>query len=126
MRLEHARCLVDLGAALRRSGHRAAAREPLAAGMELAHRCAANALVARAHEELRAAGARPRSVVRSGVEALTASELRAARLAADGLTNREIAQHLFVTQKTIQTQLRAAYRKLDIAGRADLPTALTT
>jgi DNA-binding CsgD family transcriptional regulator len=124
MRLEHARCLVDLGAALRRSGQRAAAREPLAAGMELAHHCAANALVARAHEELRAAGARPRSVVRSGVEALTASELRAARLAADGLTNREIAQHLFVTQKTIQTQLRAAYRKLDIAGRADLRAAL--
>jgi DNA-binding CsgD family transcriptional regulator len=92
--------------------------------MELAHRCAANALVARAHEELLAAGARPRSVVRSGVEALTASELRAARLAAEGLTNREIAQHLFVTQKTIETQLRAVYRKLDVAGRRDLPAAL--
>lgn len=126
MRLEHARCLVDLGAALRREGQRAAAREPLAAGMELAHRCAASALVARAHEELRAAGGRPRSVVRSGVEALTASELRAARLAADGLTNREIAQHLFVTQKTIQTQLRATYRKLGIAGRSELQAALST
>jgi len=125
MRLEHARCLVDVGAALRRSGQRTAAREPLAAGMELAHRCVANALVARAHEELRAAGGRPRSVVRSGVEALTASELRAARLAADGLTNRQIAQHLFVTQKTIQTQLRATYRKLGIAGRSDLQVALS-
>jgi DNA-binding CsgD family transcriptional regulator len=124
MRLEHARALVELGAALRRDGQRAAAREPLAAGMELAHRCAANALVARGHEELLAAGARPRSVVRSGVDALTASELRAARLAAEGLTNREIAQHLFVTQKTIETQLRAVYRKLDVAGRRDLPTAL--
>jgi DNA-binding CsgD family transcriptional regulator len=124
MRLEHARSMVELGAALRRDGQRAAAREPLAAGMELAHRCAADALVARAHEELLAAGARPRSVVRSGVEALTASELRAARLAAEGLTNREIAQHLFVTQKTIETQLRAVYRKLDVAGRRDLPAAL--
>jgi DNA-binding CsgD family transcriptional regulator len=124
MRLEHARSLVDLGAALRREGRRQAAREPLAAGMELAHSCAANALVARAHEELRAAGARPRSVVRSGVEALTASELRAARLAADGLTNREIAQHLFVTQKTIETQLRAAYRKLGVPGRRELQSAL--
>ena len=124
MRLEHARSMVELGAALRRDGQRVAAREPLAAGMELAHRCAANALVARAHQELRAAGARPRSVVRSGVDALTASELRTARLAADGLTNREIAQHLFVTQKTIQTQLRAAYRKLDIAGRGDLLAVL--
>ena len=124
MRLEHARSMVELGAALRRVGQRVAAREPLAAGMELAHRCAANALVARAHQELRAAGARPRSVVRSGVDALTASELRTARLAADGLSNREIAQHLFVTQKTIQTQLRAAYRKLDIAGRGDLQAVL--
>jgi DNA-binding CsgD family transcriptional regulator len=124
MRLEHARCLVDLGAALRRDGQRTAAREPLAAGMEFAHRCAANALVARAHEELRAAGARPRSVVRTGVEALTASELRVARLAAGGLTNREIAQQLFVTQKTIQTQLRAAYSKLDIAGRGGLRAVL--
>jgi DNA-binding CsgD family transcriptional regulator len=124
MRLEHARCLVDLGAALRRSGQRAAAREPLAAGMDLAHRCSASALVARAHEELRATGARPRSVVRSGVEALTASELRVARLAADGLTNRAIAQHLFVTQKTVETQLRATYRKLDISGRGDLPGAM--
>ena len=125
MRLEHARSMVELGAALRRDGQRVAAREPLAAGMELSHRCAANALVARAHDELRAAGARPRSIVRSGVEALTASELRTARLAADGLTNREIAQHLFVTQKTIETQLRAAYRKLDIVGRGDLQAALT-
>lgn len=124
MRVEHARALVELGAALRREGQRIAAREPLAAGMELAHCCAANALVARAHEQLRAAGARPRSVVRSGVDALTASELRTARLAADGLTNREIAQHLFVTQKTIQTQLRAAYRKLDITGRRDLQAVL--
>ena len=117
MRLERARCLVDLGAALRRDGQRAAAREPLAHGMELAHRCAASALVAHAREELRAAGARPRSIVRSGVDALTASELRTARLAAQGLTNREIAQHLFVTQKTIETQLRAAYRKLGVTGR---------
>lgn len=126
MRLEHARSMVELGAALRRDGRRAAAREQLARGMELAHLCAAHALAARAHEELRAAGARPRSVVRSGLEALTASELRAARLAAEGLTNREIAQHLFVTQKTIETQLRAAYRKLDVEGRRALGAALAS
>jgi DNA-binding CsgD family transcriptional regulator len=123
-RLEHARALVDLGAALRRDGQRAAAREPLAAGMDIAHRCTATALVERAREELRASGARPRSVVRTGVESLTASELRAARLAAEGMTNRQIAQHLFVAQKTVETQLRAAYRKLDIAGRGELATAL--
>jgi DNA-binding CsgD family transcriptional regulator len=62
--------------------------------------------------------------VRSGVDALTASELRVARLAAGGLTNREIAQQLFVTQKTIQTQLRAAYSKLAVAGRGDLRAVL--
>jgi DNA-binding CsgD family transcriptional regulator len=62
--------------------------------------------------------------MRSGVDALTPSELRAARLAAQGMTNREVAQHLFVSQKTVETQLRATYRKLDVAGRGELATAL--
>lgn len=123
-RLEHAKALVDLGAALRRGRERAAAREPLAAGADLAARCGATPLVERARVELAAAGARPRSVVRTGVEALTPSERRVADLARDGLTNREIAQRLFVTPKTVEAQLRAAYRKLDIGGRTELQGAL--
>ncbi len=123
-RLEHARALVDLGAALRRANRRAQAREPLERGMEIAHRCAATATVERAHAELLACGARPRRPVRTGVEALTPSELRVARLAASGLTNREIAQALFVTRPTVTTHLGAVYRKLDVNAREQLAAVL--
>ncbi len=116
-RLEHARTLVELGAALRRRQKRGQAREQLEAGMELAYRCGAPRLVARAEDELRAAGARPRRPVRSGADALTASELRVAQLAADGRSNREIAQSLYVTLKTVETHLSHAYTKLGLAGQ---------
>ena len=123
-RWDHARCLVDLDAALRRLGRRRAGRERLRAGLDLARRCGATPLAERAAEELEAAGAqRPRMAV-TGVAALTPSELRVARLAADGLGNREIAEALFVTRKTVEVHLSAAYRKLGIAARADLQSAL--
>jgi DNA-binding CsgD family transcriptional regulator len=119
-RLEHARALVDYGAALRRDGHRAAAREPLLEGLDASTRCGAHALVARAREELLAAGARPRHVLRRGVDALTASERRVALMAVDGLSNPEIAQALFVTTRTVEAHLSHAYRKLDVTGRDEL------
>jgi DNA-binding CsgD family transcriptional regulator len=115
--LDHARALIDLGAALRRRGARARSREPLFAGMEAAHRCGAQPLVDRALTELRAAGARPRSVVRTGLAALTPSERRIAELAAGGRSNREIAGELFVTKATVETHLRSIFRKLDIRSR---------
>jgi DNA-binding CsgD family transcriptional regulator len=115
-RLEHARALVDLGAALRRGGQRAQAREPLATGLELAHRCGAERLAARGLEELRATGARPRRIMRTGLDALTASELRTARLVAQGRPNAEVAQSLFVSLKTVETHLSHAYAKLGLAG----------
>lgn len=115
-RLEHARALVEYGAALRRRGQRGQAREPLAAAMELAHRCGAERLVTRAREELRVAGARPRRIRRSGVDALTASELRTARLVARGRSNAEVAQELFVSLKTVETHLSHVYAKLGLAG----------
>jgi len=123
-RLDRARALVDLGAALRRSGARADAREPLAAGMDLARECGAAPLAERAYIELRATGARPRKPDYAGVEALTPSELRVARMAADGLTNREIAQRLFVTVKTVEFHLGQTYRKLEISSREELGGAL--
>jgi DNA-binding CsgD family transcriptional regulator len=123
-RLERAHALIDLGAALRRAGRRTQAREQLAVGMDLAHRCGADALVARARDELRVAGARPRRLVRTGLGSLTASELRVAQLAADGLTNPEIAQALFVTLRTVEMHLSNAYRKLQIGSRRQLPEAL--
>jgi DNA-binding CsgD family transcriptional regulator len=122
--LERAHSLAEFGAALRRAGHRAAAREPLAEALDLAARCGARPLAAWAREELRATGARPRREWRTGVEALTPSELRVARMAAEGKTNREIAHALYVTLKTVERHLARAYDKLDIAGRAELPKAL--
>jgi DNA-binding CsgD family transcriptional regulator len=123
-RLEAARVRLDLGAALRREGRRRAAREHLEAAMDGAHACGAAGLAARAAEELRALGARPRRHAVTGRDALTASERRVAALAAAGRTNREAAQELFVTVATVETHLRRAYRKLGIAGREELPAAL--
>jgi DNA-binding CsgD family transcriptional regulator len=123
-RLEHARALVDLGAALRRGNERTEARDVLRQGVELAQRCGANPLVERANEELAATGARPRKVLVTGIESLTASERRVAQLAAGESSNKEIAQALFVTVKTVEVHLSNAYRKLDIGSRRQLATAL--
>jgi DNA-binding CsgD family transcriptional regulator len=122
--LEHARALTDLGAAIRRAGRPAKARDPLRRGYELAGRCGATALAERAMQELLAAGARPRRTALSGVESLTPSQLRVAELAAEGMTNREIAQALFVTEKTVETHLGQVYPKLEVSSRAELPARL--
>ena len=122
--IEYARVLIDLGAALRRQRERAAARAPLAKGRDLAHRCGALALVERATQELRAAGGKPRRVLLTGAESLTASERRVAEMAASGLTSRVIAEQLFVTQKTVEAHLGHVYRKLGIPGRRQIANAL--
>jgi DNA-binding CsgD family transcriptional regulator len=123
-RLEQAHALTDLGAALRRASQRSEARQLLARALDLAAGCGARALAARAREELVTAGARPRRERLSGVEALTASERRVAQMAAAGMTNREIAQALFVTIKAVAFHLTHVYEKLEITGRAQLPGAV--
>lgn len=123
-RLDRARARADLGAALRRAGRRREARETLTLAMDEAHACGADPLAEFAAAELRISGARPRRRAVTGRDALTASELRVAQLAATGNTNREIAQELFVTIATVETHLRRVYRKLDIPGRAGLAAAL--
>ena len=60
----------------------------------------------------------------SGLESLTASELRVAELAAEGRSNPAIAQELFVSRKTVEAHLHRAYAKLDIRGRDELPLVL--
>jgi DNA-binding CsgD family transcriptional regulator/tetratricopeptide (TPR) repeat protein len=123
-RLEQARVLVDLGATYRAAGKRAAARAPLLDGLALASRCGGLALERRARAELAAIGIRPRTTGRSGAQSLTPSERRVAELAAGGQTNREIAQTLFVTEKTVETHLGRAFRKLDVTSRRQLPDVL--
>jgi DNA-binding CsgD family transcriptional regulator len=124
-RLEQARALSDLGAALRRAGSPAAAREPLRRALDLATRAGATVLAGHSRQELLAAGGRPRRAMLSGRDALTPSEARIAELAAAGQANREIAQALFVTVRTVEMHLSAAYRKLNIHSRAQLAPALT-
>ena len=125
-RLETVRVLLDLGAALRRENRRTEARGPLAQAADMASRGGAVALHERARGELAATGARPRrDVLLSGPESLTPSERRIAELAATGQSNREIAQALFVTPKTVEYHLRNTYRKLDIQTRQQLAEALS-
>jgi len=125
-RLEHARTLIDLGAALRRSNSRSEARKFLREGVDLAHQCGAIALVTRGNEELAATGAHPRKIMLSGLESLTASERRVAQMAAEEVSNKEIAQALFVTVKTVEVHLSRVYRKLDIQSRRELAGALSS
>ena len=124
-RLEHARALIDLGAALRRANSRSEARRYLREGIDLAHQCGASALVERGNEELAATGAHPRKIMLSGLESLTTSERRVAQMAAEEVSNKEIAQALFVTVKTVEVHLSRVYRKLDIQSRRELARALS-
>ena len=123
--LELARALVDLGSAQRRSGARNAARQPLREGLDLAHRQGGLRLAERARRELVIAGGKPRRDAVRGRDALTPSELRVAELAASGQTNRQIAQALFITQRTVENHLTSTYGKLWIGSRSELAAALT-
>ncbi|MBS1868677.1 MAG: AAA family ATPase [Actinobacteria bacterium] len=122
--LELARALVALGAAQHATGQRTTARETLRLGLDITHHAGANRLAAVARAALVAAGARPRRPAVRGTDALTPSERRVAELAERGLTNREIAQALFVSSKTVEFHLRNAYFKLRISSRAELSAAL--
>ncbi|WP_367132665.1 AAA family ATPase [Saccharothrix sp. HUAS TT1] len=123
-RLNLARSLVDLGEALRVARRRSDAREPLHRAVDLAAECGSAVLRTRASEALEALGDRPRRASLAGAEALTASERRVADLAATGRGNREIAQELFVTPKTVENHLGRIYTKLGISGRRDLARVL--
>jgi DNA-binding CsgD family transcriptional regulator len=123
-RLEYTRALVDLGAALRRANRRNDAREPLRRALDLADQGGMRLLARRARHELQSAGARPRRAALSGVDSLTPAEHRVALLAADGLTNREIAEQLYVTQRTVETHLTHAFQKLDVTSRSELGTVV--
>jgi DNA-binding CsgD family transcriptional regulator len=123
-RLERARTLVELGSALRHEDERSEARELLQQGLELAHRAGAQPLVEHAQAELAAAGARPARVVLSGAESLTPNERRVAELAAEDMADKEIAEALFVTPRTVEVHLSTVYRKLGIGSRSELSEVL--
>ncbi|MBM7517022.1 AAA family ATPase [Nocardioides nitrophenolicus] len=122
-RLQEARSRVALGAALRRTGRRVEGREQLRIGRELAHRLGAAGLAERATTELALAGGRAGRIETTGVAALTSAERRVVELAATGLRNRDIAQRLFLSTKTVEVHLSRAYRKLGV-GRDGLAARL--
>jgi DNA-binding CsgD family transcriptional regulator len=122
--LEHAKALVAVGSALRRARKPTAARDPLRRGLELAGRLGASPVAEQARAELYAAGGRPKRIGLTGPESLTPSERRTAELAAAGRGNREIAQALYVTPKTVEFHLTSVYRKLGINARAELAEVL--
>ena len=123
-RLEHARALADLGVALRHRRRIVEAREPLRRALDLASRCGAAPLAERARTESAIAGARPRRALLTGAAALTTNERRIATLAAQGRSNREIAQELYVSPKTVEKHLSAVYRKLGTHAREELAALL--
>jgi DNA-binding CsgD family transcriptional regulator len=123
-RLDLARTLYEHGALLVRADRRREGRPILREAVELASACGARALTAEATAQLRAGGGRRPRLRQAGVDALTPAERRVAQRATRGLTNREIAQELFVTEKTVEAHLGRAYRKLGIRSRWQLASAL--
>ena len=120
-RVEQARTMIELGAAIRRAGRATEARGTLREALVLAEATGATALARRAREELRLAGGRAPAHVDASGDALTPSERRIAELAGAGQTNRQIADALFITAKSVEWHLSNVYRKLDIRGRNQLP-----
>lgn len=123
-RLESARALIALGSAERRNGARTQAREDLEEGLRLARVCGAVPLARAADEELTVLGSRARRVTRAGADGLTASEHRVAALAAGGYSNRQIADALVLSVRTVETHLAHCYQKLGIEGRRQIAEVL--
>ncbi len=122
--LELAYALADLGAELGRLRRRREGRDVQRRALQLADECGAVALAERARAELQAGPGRRARIELTGPNSLTAAEWRVCRQAAEGRTNREVAQALFVTEKTVERHLSNAYHKLGIRSRFQLAEAI--
>ena len=112
--LERARTLLVLGAVQRRAKRKAAARAALEEGLAIAERIGARLWVERARAELERVGGRSRS------DGLDPTESRVAALVAEGRTNREVADTLFVTVRAVEANLTRIYAKLGVRSRSEL------
>ncbi|WP_329172378.1 AAA family ATPase [Streptomyces decoyicus] len=119
--LELARALHDLGVALADRGDLDGARRALRKGLTLASACGAAAPAKRLRQRLYDAGGR---AGKNSSGLLTPGEERVSALAAQGYGNKEIAERLFVSLRTVETHLTGAYRKLGISGRNQLAAAV--
>ncbi|EFC80449.1 AAA family ATPase [Parafrankia sp. EUN1f] len=123
-RLEMARSLESLGHLLIETGHSRAGLEAIARGAELAAQCHAGRMVERLGSLLADSGRKVPGAQVQGLHALTPAERTAAGLAADGFTNRQIAEQLFLSEKTVETHLSRAYRKVGVRSRTQLAAAM--
>jgi DNA-binding NarL/FixJ family response regulator len=123
-RLESAYALADLGVELIGRRRKREGREALRLALDRSLKCDATALSERIRGDLGAGGGRPPRLELTGIDALTPAERRVCDLAAGELTNRQIAQTLFVTEKTIELHLTNAYRKLGIRSRFQLAAVI--
>jgi DNA-binding SARP family transcriptional activator/tetratricopeptide (TPR) repeat protein/DNA-binding CsgD family transcriptional regulator len=123
-RLEHAKALAALGAASHVAGRSSPARELLARAHDIARVCGAVPLAATVAADLLAAGGRPPLSEPTGAGALTALERRVAVLAAEGRSDREIAQVLYATPGAVVAQLDGVRRKLAWRSPEELAEAL--
>ncbi|WP_221349639.1 helix-turn-helix transcriptional regulator [Streptomyces beigongshangae] len=119
-----ARAVLLLGRALLADGREKEAREHLREAVGLARRCGCVALAREARRNLIAAGGRMREITSSALDMLTGTERTVAALVASGAGNREVAESLFVTVRTVELHLTSVYRKLGVARRADLADVL--
>ena len=117
---ERARTLLLYGEWLRRQRRRVQARPHLRTAVELFHGLGTVPWRERAEAELRATGETARKHDVSTLDQLTPQELQIATLVADGLTNRDIAAHLYLSPRTIDYHLRKVFSKLGIASRSEL------
>ncbi|HEY6760012.1 MAG TPA: AAA family ATPase [Baekduia sp.] len=124
VRVQLARTHLLYGEWLRRERRRVEAREELRTAAEMFVNMGAEAFAARAERELLATGERVRKRRIETREHLTAQELQVARLARDGLSNREIGARLIISQHTVAYHLRKVFSKLDIGSRNQLAGAL--
>ncbi|HEX8347174.1 MAG TPA: LuxR C-terminal-related transcriptional regulator [Actinoplanes sp.] len=118
------RAWIVLATTAHRNGRTAIAREAVQKAGACLNRCQAPALATQVDAVRQLVGL-PRLETAADRLTLTANEQKVARLAAAGASNREIAESLFVTLRTVEFHLSNVYRKLGISGRSALRTALT-
>ena len=122
--LHRARLQLAHGMWLRRRQQASESRAPLRAARDTFDALGADAWAARARRELRAAGERSAQPAPRALDLLAPQELQIARLAAEGLSNREIGQQLYLSHRTVSNHLYRIFPKLGITSRAELAAAL--
>jgi DNA-binding CsgD family transcriptional regulator len=125
-RLDLAKVLERWGRALLDAGDRDGGLGTIGRAADLATECHASAMAERLRRLLADSGVRRTRITPRGVHTLTPAERSAGELATAGLTNRQIAEQLFLSEKTVEAHLSRAYRKLGVRSRTQLAMRMAT